>query len=362
MELTDIRPLKGEEVQALGVEALGLDASALDLLTPEAIASMLRRAASFVSPCSPRTLRETIVRGLQHLHNSPDALRTRIDGALESLVGYGDLLELAQDDEESVGTLIHLAPPSFVWRPGAALLLGGLRDDVDVLPAELRDRIHYANHTRRLYEIPGEELREHLRSLELVDLPESVWLRPPRPDSARETVAAANRALEGCPTGGEVRGLTILDSERPVRYYPGRWRSASNLSGRFIARREQRFGSDLWCYVALDEGQVVRLLDLPRDGVARAGWRGCDDAWNLQLALDEIAGHRQQYGLRESPPEGFDLVDFFSPIPLWARRRWDVIGELIEPKASLFAYRFTVVDFGREQRYMEDELWLTQNR
>lgn len=360
MGLSEIRLLTRVELEELGVEALGLDASALDLLTPEAIAAMIRRAASFVSPCSPRTLRESIISSLDHLHDSPSELRTRIDAAVESMVGFGDLLELPGDDKESVGTLIHLAPPSFVWRPGVALLLGGWRDDVDVLPAALRARISYANHTRRIHEIAGEELREHLRRLELIDLPETVWLRPPRPDSSLEIVAAANRALAACPTGGEVRGLTILDSERPVGYYPGRWRSASKLTGHFIARREQRFGADLWCYVALEQGQVVRLLDLPRVHISRAGWRGCDDAWNLQMALDDIAGHRQQYRLRTSPPSGFVIVDFLSPVPQWARRRWDVIGELIESQAALFAYRFQAVDFAREQTYMENELWLTR--
>lgn len=360
MGLNDIRVLTRGELEELGVEALGLDASALDLLTPEAMASMLRRAASFVSPCSPRTLRETIVSGLEHMYDDPNELRNRIDAAVESMVGFGDLLELPGDDEESAGNLIHLAPPSFVWRPGVALLLGGLRDDVDVLPVALRARIHYANHTRRIYEITGEDLREHLRRLELVDLPEAVWLRPPRPDSAVETVAAADRALAACRTGGEVRGLTILDSETSVRYYPGRWRSGSKLSGHYIARREQRFGADLWCYTSLEQGQVVRLLDLPRVHIARAGWRGCDDAWNVQMALDDIAGHRQQYRLRNSPPKGCVIVDFLSPVPQWARRRWDVIGELIEPQAGLFAYRFPAVDFVREQTYLENELWLTR--
>jgi hypothetical protein len=358
--MSGIRLLSAGEVEEQGVEALGLDASALDLLTPEAIASMLRRAASFISPCTSRTLRETIVRGLEHLHDDPSELRTRIDAAMESLVGYGDLLDLPEANKESVGGLIHLAPPSFVWRPGVALLLGGLRDDVDMLPVGLRARIHYANHTRRIYEVTGEELRERLRRLELIDLPEAVWLRPPRPDSAQATVAAADRALEGCPTRGEVRGLTILDSGISVKYYPGRWRSAAKQSGHFIARREQKFGADLWCYVAMEEGQVVRLLDLPRVHVARAGWRGCDDAWNLQMALDDVAGHRQQYRLRSLPPTGFAIVDFLSPVPQWARRRWDVIGELIEPQAGLFAYRFSDIDFAREQSYMEDELWLTR--
>jgi hypothetical protein len=54
------------------------------------------------------------------------------------------------------------------------------------------------------------------------------------------------------------------------------------------------------------------------------------------------------------------IVDFFSPIPLWARRRWDVLGEEVAPIKSLFAYRFSETEFVNVRQSLEAELWLTE--
>src|SRR5438552_13583365 len=98
-----------EQVQARAVGALGLDATTLDLEAPEAIAAILRRAASFTAPCPPRVLREctmAALRGLvipvQRADGSDDEARERmralVTATIESLIAYGDFLELPVAD------------------------------------------------------------------------------------------------------------------------------------------------------------------------------------------------------------------------------------------------------------------------
>jgi len=352
---TEPQFLSIEDVHALTVRALGLDPGVVDLTAPETIAAVVRRAASLVAPCAKRTLRETTLRALEGLI-SDETARPAVDATIEALVDYGDLLELPVAEESAAGTMLYLAPPTFVWREeGLAFLLGGFPDGAEMLPEDLRARVHYASHTRRIYATPGEDLPQRLRGFGLIELAESLWLAPPRRATAQETLIEANRALDKAPSRGEVPGLVILDPSRPVAFYRGRWTSPSGHTGRFVARREQRYGSDLWCYVEVIEGRVTRLLDLPR-----GDWRGCDEAWYLQLAIDAVAGHPQRYRRRRSSPPGWVVVDFFSPLPMWARRRWDVLGEVVPPESSLFAYRLPATEFDGERRFLHDVLWLEE--
>ena len=75
-----------------------------------------------------------------------------------------------------------------------------------------------------------------------------------------------------------------------------RWREVRADSGRFVARRDQAYGSNLWCYVELSNGEPQRLLDFP---LAGSRWRGCDEAWRLQMAIDAQRGAPQRFRLQE---------------------------------------------------------------
>lgn len=394
-----------EEVHANAVETLGLDPSALDLESPEAIAALVRRAATFLTPCAPRTLRDAVLRGLVGLagtsrdfdrNDDPDessalpagevvrgggseegsaehaavvaryseggeanSLRDRVAINVEALVSYGDLIELPARDD-SGGRLLYLAPPTFVRAaPGVVFLLGARPDAVESLPGDLLGRVVHTNHTRRVYEEVGEDLSRRLRSFGFIELPGQLWLASPRRELPADLIGRADRALAAGASCGDVASLTILDPTRTPRYYRGRWVDPGRRSGRFIARRKQRYGADLWAYVEVANGAVTRLTDLPLDRrVVDA--RGCDDAWRIQLAIDALAGHRQCFRVRLSGPAGAIIVDFFSPIPRWALRKWDVLGETVAPLRSLFAYRFPVAEFVTVRRDLEDDLWLAE--
>lgn len=371
------------QVHADSVKTLGLDPDAIDLEAPEAIAGLVRRAVAFLAPCAPRTLRETVLRGLlglvrdqswgdATLGKDGDAenagaegerpaltLRERVSETIQLLVAYGDLLELPGSDD-SGGRLLYLAPPTFVRvSPGVVFLLGGCIDGQENLPEDLRARVSHVNHTRRIYLDENEELLQRLRAFGFIELPPQLWLAPPRRETPSELLGRAERALGAGITRGEVAGLTILDPARSPTYYRGRWTSPGRRSGHFVARREQRYGADLWSYLELVEGQVTRLADLPLQRVMPDA-RGCDEAWRLQLAIDALARHPQRFRVRRSAPSENIVVDFFSPIPRWAQRRWDVLGEAVEPDRSLFAYRFPRAEFSAVRRDLEDDLWLTE--
>src|SRR5437764_983213 len=78
------------------------------------------------------------------------------------------------------------------------------------------------------------------------------WLKGPPDMTPQRHVANANDVLSMAqPFHSEVPGLSILDPDQPVRYYRGRWTEPKNQSGRYVGRRKQAYGADLWCYVEM---------------------------------------------------------------------------------------------------------------
>lgn len=351
-----MRALSPTEVHARSVEALGLDSSLLDLSSVEAIACALRRAAGFLCPCSERTLIRAVFSSLQGLSDDAEELRNVVSETLELLIIHGDLLELHDADGRA---LIYTAPPSFVRRrSGAIMLLGVAPDNVSPLPDEIECHIQFINHVRILDKGVGIDIGDRLLELGLIELPDSSWLKLPKKETSAEYLARMDNILAGASPAGGVSGLILLDSKLPVRYYRGRWVEFTNQTGRFVGRRSQAYGANLWCYVEVSQGRPIRLVDFPLRG---SSWRGCDEAWRLQAAIDYERGAHQLFRVRPGP-KGSQLIDLFSPIPMWARRRWDAVGELSPTSGCLFSYKFSEKEIGEELNFAKDYLWLSERR
>jgi len=348
------------EVHARKVAELGLDATALDLTSLEALACMLRRSASHLCPCSAATLIRDVMRPLRGLVPDVTKVREPLEDTLEALVAHGDLLEYAgsgQDGARPSGPQLYAAPPSFLSRDtGAVILLGVGADRPSGLPDDLEARLENVSYIRRLTPNPGESLRSELLQLGLLEVPSTAWLKTPKLEKPADHVARLNVLLDAAPPSRDVSGLRVLDSALPVRYYPGRWVAPKAKTGRFVGRRSQAYGADLWSYVELQDGRPERLIDLP---TPMSRWRGCDEAWRLQLAIDALRGEPQRF---RSLVEGrmTCVLELFSPLPAWARRRWDAVGEPVPRSGCLFAYRFPINEVAEELRFARDVLWITE--
>ena len=355
-----MKQLSAAEVHAQKVAELGLDPGALDLTSVEAIAAALRRAANFLCPCTAPTLVRGVVRPLRGLVDHLGTIKDLVEETLEAMIAHGDILE-HPDIEGELGyrpvTLLYTAPVGFVAREsGVLILLGVASDQSSALPDDLESRIEYVNHLRRLTPGPGEDLRSELHQLGLIEISCSGWLRSPRRETCAQHVARHDRLLDAAQPSRDVPGLSLLDPARSVRYYRGRWVEPSAQSGRFVARRSQAYGADLWCYLEMRDGNPERLIDLPAGG---SRWRGCDEAWHLQMAIDAQRGEPQRFRIRAGP-EGTRVLEFFSPVPMWARRRWDAVGEPVSASGCLFAYRPAETELAEEMRFAREALWLDE--
>jgi len=355
-----MKRLNAIEVHARKVEELGLDPTAVDLTSIEAIACALRRVSSFLCPCAASTLVRGVIRPLQGLVNNLATLKDVVESTLEAMVAHGDFIEqfeVGGCTEYGTRRLLYAAPPSFILRQsGLAILLGIASDQLSVLPDDLEARIEYITHIRRLVPLSGQDLRAELSQLGLIELSYEKWLRQPPVESPGQHVSRFNQLLDVAPPSIEIPGLSLLDPTRPVRYYPGRWVELANHSGRYVGRRAQAYGADLWCYVEVERGTPIRFVDLPHKNSV---WRGCDEAWRLQAAIDHDHGTPQMFRLR-SGPRGTRVIDLFSPVPMWARRRWDAVGEPVESSGCLFSYKFGVDEVLEEVDFLKDKLWFVE--
>ena len=346
------------DVLADSRETLGLPEPTAQTIHDPLLAALLRRSAGFHCPCSRATLRASIVECTRHLPSDLDSLPDRIDDVIEALIVGGDLLELsdvATDDPEVRGTWVFAAPPGFVVRrSGAAFVFGIVPDQDTYLPDSLSKRIVHEGFTRMIAPLRDEQLAHELQQHGLQELSERAWLRQPNPEPAPAMVARFQRLLAAQPRSADVAGIEILDTHRPVTYYPGRWTPPTDQTGSFVARRPREFGFAIWCFVEILDGNVVRLLDLP---LKASRWRDCDTAWHLQMALDRCEGHPQLY--RRRLDDGHVRFDFFSPLPLWSQRRLAIFGSPVAPERSLLAFRLPANEAATEEQILQNELWLS---
>jgi hypothetical protein len=333
------------------VQALGLDPCQYDCGTVEVLAALLRRAASFQCPCSARALVRSVAESLQGLVAGDD-LSTSIALVMDELLAYGDLTEVKGTEG---GALVYTTPPAFVTLDsGRTLLLGVAPESVDWLPAGLSGKVTHLGHVRSLPPM-DRHVASLLKDAGYYELPHKLWLQAPRIAAPQEVYEKYLSLQQDTGRLVEATGITILDPTRPVRYYKGRWRPATG-TGHFVARREQRYGAPLWSFITLQNGQLTSLLDLPLQGTTL---RGCDEAWWLQAAIDARNG-TPQFAERV-PIAGTDKVRlrFFGPLPRWAQRQLDAIGEPEPAKGALFSYAIPVSDLKFIQAFLAQHLWMT---
>lgn len=358
MALEEVKP---GEVLAISRFTLGLppqvegDSDAVDDIF---LAALLRHSAGFLCPCSAATLRSAAMDSLQYLVVDEN-LANRIEDIIETLTIGGDLLELSQattDDPAVRGTWLFAAPPSYVVRPSGDIFLTGIVADQDTyLPSSLAERIRFDGCSRVIVPEGGEDLAGELTELGLQCVSEDNWLKAPRAQPAEKLHADLEARLKSGPRSGSIPDLEVLDPEKPVRYYRGRWLSVKKQTGVFVARRPQEYGSPIWCFVELQGGEAQKLLDFP---LPKQRWRGCDAAWHLQMAIDRLRGNPQPYRLRRDD-DGVCL-DFFSPLPLWAQRRLMIIGCKAAPQKCLMSFWIPAHEMEDEERFLQERLWLAR--
>lgn len=348
-----------DAVVATASAYLGTERENSGVLAPSYLAAAIRRLAGFLCPCSPRTLVRTMIESHRGLIIDELAFEERIERSIEALVAIGDLLELsdvALVGEQVRSTWLVAAPPAFVARPsGNAFILGLSADEQTPLPTEMRKRVVSRLGIRYIEPLQDEDLAATLRDLGIRELSDAAWLKCPKTMSAADLVASYDAKLLAGSPSGEVPDLLVLNGSRKTRSYKRRWCPPGSLSGNFIVRRPQTFGSDLWGYANLRDGVPLKLLDLPLPGDR---WRGCDAAWRVQMAIDALALNCQEYRLR-SDTHGA-IFEFFSPIPKWARRRLAVVGNEVDPNGCLMSFRVAPGEAPTEEKFLQEMLYLTR--
>ncbi len=347
-----MRQLSIEGAKQVVVQAVGFDPRRYQLEGPEVLAALVRRAVSFQSPCSARSLARSVTDSLRGLV-ATEEFDSRIDSIVDELLSYGDLIEVER--MAGSGQVVYPAPPTFVvLGSGRILLLGVCPESVEWLPPSLSGSLTYRGHVRSLASSIGAKAQTLLKEAGYFEVPYALWLQSPKPATPDQTFAKYVGLLAGSGLSSEPTGITILDPSEPVHYYKRRWKAAAG-DGVFVARRAQRYGAPLWSFIKLQSGRLISLVDLPVTGNT---WRGCDEAWWLQAAID-ARNNRPQYARMTPVPNRTDIcVSFASPVPRWVQRQLDVIGEPVTQPGALFSYNIPVGDLSFVEKFLAQHLWI----
>ncbi len=352
-----MRRLYANEVQRQSVAALGLDPAKYAITSIETIAAALRRAAGFLCPCAASSLVRSVEGPLRGLVQEAQAIKTLVEDTLEQLIAHGDLFEFRDlSNVNSTSVILYAAPCGFISRASGSIILTGISaDQLSAFP-DLEARIEPNGCVRVIRPLPQERLRDDLLQLGLIEISYEKWSKAPSVCRASEHIAKVDQLLAARPSSGDIPNLLVLDWAAPVDFYRARWIGSSGASGRYVARRSQAYGAPLWCYVELANGQAKYLVDLP---LRASQWRACDDAWHLQMAIDAHRGVPQEFRTRTTNPGTRDML-FYSPLPMWAQRRWAAVGQQIAPGGCLLAFRFPESEIDEECRFAVSSLWLAQ--
>lgn len=347
------------DFRELAIRTLDVDEAA-HLFSSEGLTASLRRAASFLCPASPRQLVNAVFEAVCPLLPDNDTLsRDYIVDLVVLLISVGDLLELKQSGD-TPGRLLYLAPPSYVERqPGQYLLLGIRPFGAPLISSDLARTVQHEGHMRSI-DLASDSAETQLASLGLSKVSRSQWIRRPSVLAPAELIRRIRERLGSAGPAGMVEGMTVIDSTTKVTYYRGRWRPLMGSdSGLFVARRPQAYGADLWCVILVADGVPVQLIDLPIDDPIGPGH---DEAWRIQAALDALNDSPQVFRASPCPGKNAEMtVDLFSPLPLWAERRLNLVGMPIPRRAgSLHSYRVPKAAMHDLSDFLTSMLWMRQ--
>lgn len=351
-----MRAVQQSEIVGLAGAALGLstDCSMEALLKPA-----LRRGCYLLAPCSSADL----LRFVGDPIGRSAEVRQALERALEELITYGDLLEMRRlevDAWDAPPVVLRPAPPSFVLRSAHdAIILGVAGDDPTALPGDLAALVRSDGPVRSLHDPNAVDLAAQLRGFGLSELKETAWLRSPPTCSAADYVNEWRARLTGAPGCAPViDGLEVLDPATSSSYYRSRWRVPTKAdSGMFVARRPQAYGAKLWSIVDLSGGEPRRIIDLlPSNSFER----GCDLAWRLQAAIDELRGAPQFIDVNEDGETGH--LSFHGPLPAFAERRLALAGKKVSAPGSLFRFSLPTAMLQAEIASLKSTLWMQPSR
>jgi len=326
----------------------------------EGMAEFARHVASFECPCTERHLTGSLTRLLipnnfeDYTCDSKDLVREKAETLVEGLLDHGDLIEV--EDAESDSRLVALrAPAACALSKNKLILLGIVPWGSDSLPIPYRAKRTVKGYSRILTVEDSTMALNDLHTLGYVVISETEWRQMPEQLNANRHVESYTRRFRFDTTVGHVEGLRVLDSGRSALHYRDRWVTKATNDGDFVARRQKKYGNEAWAFVRLHQAEPIGLLDLPTRAFP---FRACDEAWHLQQAIDHESGHPQRY---KSAPlvNGEVMLQFFSPIPQWAHRRFTSLGDQVDSDGCLLAYSFPSADIAAvEMKFAETRMWM----
>lgn len=291
-------------------KSLELNLASGSNLSVTVIASVIRRAAAIIAPCTRRELLA------EASHALTGCLDDMAEGTLlevvDDLVVGGDLIEAPAllEGHEDAPVLTFCRQPSFCRSGARVYLLGAAPDDAPFLPKSMMGDVLCDGGVRYMTIEADPSICETLPRMGLHELSLDQWLSVPEHQSACRLIEQLDAMMASRGREDNLIGIRWLTSPDSNCTYRQRWHEEATDERLLIARAPQPYGEDSW-FLAERSNGTTRFLQLPLEEFPKD--RGCDLAWRVQLALDFAAGRPAWYTI--VPGIEFSKLTVSFPIP-----------------------------------------------
>ena len=325
------------------------------------IGMIVLRNASILCPCSKTHLRNNTIDSIMPLFLDSEDIKEKINQSIDDLLIIGELNERDDVLEDEYGenkNWVFCSPPIFIKRKSGTIVILGLYPSYSSirLKDDVRKKITYKNLISVIE--PSEEneiIAEELKKAGLTELKESVWCKLPKIMTWKEFIEKRINELDQQSDNVYIDEYEVFLKDPTVRhdkrYKNKEYAIKHEITGNYVIRRPTKYSGKIWSFANINNGEVKKIKDLP----ISSNMRGCDDAWQIQMALDAKNETPQQYKLVDIDDK--TRLEFKSPLPLWAERKLMLMGEKEE---AWLTYNIPRSEIIAEEKFLREYLWLTK--
>ena len=285
------------------------------------IYNLIRKIAVIYTPCSINLLKVKLTEQIEILFKSIEK-DYNVEEYLDDLIAYGDLLELSDvvlpSGADFKKNTIFLSQSRYVrFKENEVYLIGGSNENEFPKNTRFEDSLFYLGPARILKIDNENDLRE-LENFGFNELPKDIWLNLPKENLNQYYDIALNELNNG-QENINIDNLEIFAHSNSNNYNK-RKKSLDDETGLFICKKMQQFSSDLWGLIKVENGRIVKFINLPFTKNLSNNIRSCDEAWRLMATIDYKNNCPQKYKVIT---DNFNKlwIQFFSPVPKWIERK-----------------------------------------
>ena len=309
--------IEKNDAVSFGLKELGLSENKNN---SEVIYNIIRKVTSSLCPCSEHTIIKNSLKHVQFLLQNETIEENDIRQYIRDLINYGDLLQLNEikvtQEQIFPKNHLHLSPNKYVEIFGNKVALIGIQKETDFPHGtpfqdfiQIDGILNFIDKSRMI------DCIQLLKTFHFREIIESDWLNLPSEKNINKFLDKMKFLLSENPNISRLEDLQILSNKG--KFFLDRLTKLSTQTGTFLSRQKNVDGSFAWSFSELDNGRVLKHIELPQAFENTSGY----DQWcRLLISLDKFNGYQHHTHYQKINQDIY--YNFNYPLPKWVERKF----------------------------------------